>query len=327
MDALFRHHKPRIKDFCFLKTETIGHTIKTFIRLLSSLSRNPSDSIRYITRFFRRNCYILCYIIFIGCIRKSNPILQDIEFTENIMLNMLLSPGILQLGTSLLPLPLHSEDRKVVGIIPDGNRRWAGEHSHSHLTPSSQTLTKAHGHFFGAYRIVNLIRWCILDKRVSHLVVYVLTYDNYTKRSEEEQSAIREILRGWIDEFNLLNKAQLADIAVLGEPDDVFRESLGEIPINPNTRRDDITKVSLLLCYDGRREIRQAKGDPENLWLKEDIDIVIRTGYTQRSSGFCTYQTSYSEWFYPGIYWPEFTVSTFNNIMNDASRVQQNYGK
>jgi undecaprenyl pyrophosphate synthase len=171
-----------------------------------------------------------------------------------------------------------------------------------------------------------MIRWSIIDNRISHLVVYLLSYDNYRKRSKEEQSSIISLLQSWVSEFEMLNRSNQADIAILGEPDDIFREALGGLPINPEKRDMTKTRVSLLLCYDGRREIHQSGGDPSKMWLQEDIDVVIRTGFTQRASGFCTYQTGYSEWFYPGVYWPEFNVQTFKNLLDESYKVQRNFG-
>ena len=68
-------------------------------------------------------------------------------------------------------------------------------------------------------------------------------------------------------------------------------------------------------------------GDPDRLWLTDTIDAVIRTGNTRRASGFCTYQTAYSEWFYPDIMWPDMSLEVFKSIVDDITKVEQNYGK
>lgn len=308
MEALFRLHKPRLQDYQPPESFHFKQCVRDGIVLLKKLSKRPYKTIEYIRRFLIKYPIIALYGVFIALIRN---ILPRISYYDNVMVHSLTNA----LPYSL-PLPTEQKKGKVIGIIPDGNRRWAKEHSHS---PS-------YGHFIGACRIADLIRWSIIDSRVSHLVVYLLSYDNYTKRSEKEQSAIRDILQGWVSEFTYLNNSKKADIAILGEPDDTFREAIGSIPVNPRKRNPSLTRISLLLCYEGRREIQSARGNPKKLWLQEDLDVVIRTGFTQRSSGFCTYQTAYSEWFYPGIYWPEMSIGVFNHLLEDSYKVKQNYG-
>lgn len=295
--------------------------IRDGIKTLSHISKKPIRVVHYLTKYIQRFPFVLTYLIFIQWIQKH---WKDINITDSIFLHNLtnFNNRSLIIYKEILPIISSRSNRKpkVVGIIPDGNRRWSKSLPGENNTPSF-------GHFCGAYTIANMMRWSIVDPRVSHLVVYLLTYDNYVKRSQEEQTAIRGILNGWVNEFEVLNKSNQADIAIIGEPDNIFRECLGGLPINPTTRDMSKTRISLLLCYDGRREIQQSGGNPDNLWLKEDIDIVIRTGFTQRSSGFCTYQTSYSEYFYPGIYWPEFTIPMFHHLLEESYKVKQNYGK
>lgn len=304
MDGLFLKHKPRLLDFVFLQSPGLVRDLLVVLRTL------PRDPIKSMTVFFRKYPFTFTYM-YVYLQLQRVPL--EIDMTDSIFIHTLLHP------TPPPPISSHLDTviPKVVGIIPDGNRRWA---SHSQMTP-------AMGHFFGAYKIVNMIRWSIVDPRVSHLVVYLMSYDNFQKRSPEEQDAIRDILKSWVAEFELLNSTHRADIAIIGEPDALFREAVGGLPINPSTRRNGLTRISLLVCYEGKREILQAGGDPNHMWLKEDIDIVIRTGYTQRSSGFCPFQTTYSEWFYPGMYWPEFTTDTFHNLLEESSKITQNFGK
>lgn len=295
--------------------------VRNGIQSLRKISKRPRRVFVYITRFIKSFPFLLTYLLFIQWIQKY---WKDINITDSIFLHNIIHLNDKSFAQYKDILPIISSrsnyEPKVVGIIPDGNRRWSKSLPGKNNTPSF-------GHFCGAYTIANIMRWSVVDPRVSHLVVYLLTYDNYVKRSQEEQVAIREILNGWVHEFETLNHSNQVDIAIIGEPDRTFRECLGGLPINPKTRDMTKTRVSLLLCYDGRREIQQSGGNPENLWLKENIDIVIRTGFTQRSSGFCTYQTSYSENFYPGIYWPEFTIPMFHHLLEESYKVKQNYGK
>ena len=77
------------------------------------------------------------------------------------------------------------------------------------------------------------------------------------------------------------------------------------------------------------QEIQQAQGDPARLWVKGELDGVIRTGGTKRASGFCTYQTGYSEWFFTDIMWPDMTPTLFYEYVTkiEESVGLQNHGK
>ena len=302
MEELFLHHKPRFHDIIkWVPTKPI----KRLIRVLYKVSRSSKNVIRYSTELFMRHPFLLVYIILSGVFFHKN---LTISYEDSVYLSNI---------KQITRCPKVYGKPKVVGIIPDGNRRWSrilGRESYF-------------GHFMGSCRIADLIRWSIVSPCVSHLVVYLLSYDNYQKRSVKEQNGIREILQKWIRDFGLIHKRGYADIAVIGEPSRVFRETLGELPVNPKDRNTSVTKISLLMCYDGKREIRHSGGDEERLWIRDDIYLVIRTGFTQRSSGFCPMQTTYSEWVYPGMFWPEFSIDTFENILSESYKITQNYGR
>jgi undecaprenyl pyrophosphate synthase len=164
----------------------------------------------------------------------------------------------------------------------------------------------------------------------------VLTYDNIQKRSPKEQRCLLAILRGWVKELLWLNQSGLVRVQVCGEPTDEVLSCLEGVPINPGVDNPDATAgsehpllVTLLIGYDGRREIQQAQGDPARLWVKGELDGVIRTGGTKRASGFCTYQTGYSEWFFTDIMWPDMTPALFYEYVTkiEESVGLQNHGK
>ena len=302
MEELFLRHKPRFNDLIRLFPKKL---IKDGIHTLHSISKKSKNVLGILSKFILKSPFTLVYMILVFILYYVK---MDITYEDSIYLSKL---------KSFPRCPKHHGPPKVVGIIPDGNRRWS----------RIQGKGSGFGHFMGSCRIADLIRWSILSPSVSHLIVYLLSYDNYQKRSAKEQKAIRTILKKWINEFELIDKRGYADIAVIGEPNKIFRETLGDLRINPKDRSVSSTKISLLLCYDGKREIRHSGGDDRRLWIKDDIDLVIRTGFTQRASGFCPMQTTYSEWVFPGMFWPEFSINIFENILSESYKVTQNYGR
>lgn len=105
--------------------------------------------------------------------------------------------------------------------------------------------------------------------------------------------------------------------------------------------------VNFAIVYDGQREIKMAtdtmmkkmlkkhklgkkfKGKIEDyLWLKSNIDLVVRTGDVVRTSSFFPYQTIYSEWFFRNEMWPRLNEYDINEILNEYyTKRQRRYGK
>lgn len=216
----------------------------------------------------------------------------------------------------------------VVGIIPDGNRRWG----------KAKGVGANLGHFYGAARVMECVRAAAIDPRVGHLVIYVMSYDNLQKRSREEQDCLLSILKGWVTELHFLESLRLIRMRAIGEPSEEVMGCLDGVPLNPDEgdfygthscTGENFLRITLLIGYDGRREIQMAKGEPSRLWLQDDLDGVIRTGGTRRASGFCTYQTGYSEWFFDDTMWPDMTPVRFCEYIDEieASVGRQNHGK
>jgi undecaprenyl diphosphate synthase len=57
-----------------------------------------------------------------------------------------------------------------------------------------------------------------------------------------------------------------------------------------------------------------------------DPDVVIRTSGEKRTSNFLTWQTVYSEWFYPEVYWPDFSEEDLLNILAEYSKRDRRFG-
>ncbi len=61
--------------------------------------------------------------------------------------------------------------------------------------------------------------------------------------------------------------------------------------------------------------------------VNRDIDIIIRTGYERRMSGFFPWQTVYAEWFFIDKYFPEFTLDDFINVIKEYYNRKRRFGK
>ncbi|MAF59822.1 MAG: polyprenyl diphosphate synthase [Candidatus Pacebacteria bacterium] len=220
---------------------------------------------------------------------------------------------------------------KSIGIIMDGNRRWARERG----------LPTFEGHRRGANKLKEVIGWN-KDSGIPHLIVYALSTEN-RNRSKEEVSYLMDLFRTFIK--NELKEIKKEKIRILfpGERS-MFPEDLQELMnrTEEETGKNEKYTLSTALSYGGRAEIvnvanklvKKGKEVTENdiqneLWTKEipDPDIIIRTGGEHRLSGFLTWQSVYSELFFVDTYWPAFSREEFDSILEEYKERERRHGK
>lgn len=217
-----------------------------------------------------------------------------------------------------------------IGIIPDGNRRWAKERG----------LPAFEGHRRGA-KIFEPIVLAARDLSIKHVVVYAFSTENWN-RPTEEISYLMELFLETIKNFLArLSKENIA-ARFVGE-----RERLSEKLQNSmretekNNPENPALTLWLCLSYGGRADILQAAnslakdGKPitedslrSRLWTADmpDPDLIIRTSGEHRISNFVLWQCAYSELFFPKIYWPEFTKTDLETILKEYAARERRMG-
>ncbi len=187
-----------------------------------------------------------------------------------------------------------------IGIIPDGNRRWAIENG----------LKKEEGYEHGllpALKLLSLAKRC----GVKELTYYGFTVDN-CKRPKEQVSAFSDACRKAVK----LAEDDGADVRVIGNTKShCFPDGL--LPYaEMNSSANDKIRVNLLVNYGWEWDLK-------NGWASRDIpriDMVIRWGGMCRLSGFLPLQTVYSDFFIVKDLWPDFKSEHFNNALEWYSR-------
>lgn len=227
---------------------------------------------------------------------------------------------------------------KHIGIILDGNRRWAKEHG----------LPTFEGHKTGFEKVKKLLHWC-KDMGVEELTLYCFSMQNF-KRSPSEVKFLMQIFeRAFRD---LLQDARIhrdrIKISVIGNPkllpyklQKLIKRAI-EI-----TKKYGNFKINFAIAYGGREEIVEAvkkialrinqkllKIDQINeellnnfLYLKTCPDLIIRTGGEMRTSNFLVWQAHYSEWFFLRKYWPDFEKSDLQKIIEEYKTRERRFGK
>ncbi len=220
-----------------------------------------------------------------------------------------------------------------MGIIMDGNRRWA----------RARGLSPVQGHEAGVTTLKNVARWA-RDAGVGTLIFYTFSTENWKRAEEEVQGLMWLLERALRDDFEEMMK-EGARIRIIGQWER-FSPTLQKLfeKVERESAANTGVTLAFALSYGGRAEILQAvnaftvegRTSPvdevafcEKLWTHDlpDPDLVVRTGGERRLSGFLPWQAVYSELFFVDSYWPDFSEEEFKTILADFAARKRNYGK
>lgn len=212
-----------------------------------------------------------------------------------------------------------------LAMIPDGNRRWAKE----------KGLPKIKGHEEGAKKIFMVVDWFINRDDINELSIFLLSTENFKKREKKEIAHLEMLGIKVLKELKKKYKGKL-NLNVGGKIEEV-RPELRKAIKDAERELEEGKQLNLLLNYGGRTEIINAikmmKGEidevrfKEYLWVKSDVDLVIRTGKETRISNFLLYQIAYAEIFFLDIYWPEITIQILENVIDVFKRKERRFGR
>jgi tritrans,polycis-undecaprenyl-diphosphate synthase [geranylgeranyl-diphosphate specific] len=182
-----------------------------------------------------------------------------------------------------------------VGIIPDGNRRWARKHG--------WTLYRTYIH--GYDKLVEITRY-LNKKGIRMITVYALSYDNCLRRSPAEKSIIEKVAIKALRDLRMDPELEEKDIrvSVIGDPILLSKSLHAEARSTVmETHKRKGGQLTIALCYSGRWEVEKyiMRGmTPPSLQLSP-IDLIIRTGGMRRISGFFPLLIEYAELYFLDI--------------------------
>jgi short-chain Z-isoprenyl diphosphate synthase len=228
-----------------------------------------------------------------------------------------------------------------VGVIVDGNRRWAREMGY--VDPND-------GHRVGAAKIEELLRWCD-EARVEVVTLWLLSTDNLS-RTGDQLDPLLKIIENLATELaadgNPWRLHMVGALDLLPAPTAATLKAAEE----RTATRTGGARVNMAVGYGGRREIADAvrsllhehakAGTPieelaevldvdhisEHLYTKgqPDPDLLIRTSGEQRLSGFLLWQSAHSEFYFCDAYWPGFRRVDFLRALRSYASRQRRYG-
>lgn len=228
---------------------------------------------------------------------------------------------------------------KHVGVILDGNRRWA----------KANLASSKSGHSAGARKIIDFLTWCE-ESKVRVVTLWMLSTDNLTR----EKSELEPLLEIIAETVEALSKFGRWKLHVMGATE-LLPEWLNvrlKDAVTKSPKREELV-VNLAIGYGGRREITDAVRQllSENLHRGENLesaidkltmeeisrhlytagqpdpDLVIRTSGEQRLSGFLLWQSAHSEFYFCEAFWPDFRRLDFLRALRAYAQRNRRFGR
>ena len=231
-----------------------------------------------------------------------------------------------------------------VGVILDGNRRWAKANQVDQHDIGVSNSSR--GHRAGAEKIIEFLGWCDeADVRV--VTLWLLSTDNF-KRSQEELDALLQIIGETVDALAATKRWNIKAVGALDLLPDWLATKLSDL----KPFRNDGVEVNVAISYGGRREIVDAvksylitsaesgkslddaaaslDADEISKYLytagQPDPELIIRTSGEQRLGGFLLWQSALSEYYFCEAYWPDFRRVDFFRALRAYSLRHRRFG-
>jgi len=243
--------------------------------------------------------------------------------------------------TTLEELKLKGKDQlpKHVGLIIDGNRRWA----------KKRNLDIHLGHLIG-YENLKKRLFDFFDAGIHYLSLYILSLENVRKRNTKELEYIYKIMVKAVDTVitESIVKEEKVRFNVIGRISmlpDKARKKIEELI--EFTKEHNQNFINLCIMYDGHEEIVDAVKEivsngvrPEevnadliksHLYTKNfpPLDYIIRTGMDDgaRISGFLLWDSSYAEFKFRNEFWPDYNKEMVIEDLEDYIKRNRRMGR
>lgn len=224
-----------------------------------------------------------------------------------------------------------NETPKHIGIIMDGNGRWA----------TQRGLARTEGHLEGVKTTKKIVK-AASDLGIKYLSLYVFSTENWRRTQEEVGFLMNLITMHLRDEYNFYreNKIRVVHSGNLAGLNDAVQKEISGVEQDTRSFTRGLT-LNLLINYGGRDEIIRAVGRllNKNEKISEemlstaldqnefpDLDLIIRTAGEQRLSNFMIWQASYAEYYFMDKLWPDFTSEDLVQAMQVYAQRHRRFG-
>ena len=223
-----------------------------------------------------------------------------------------------------------------VGIIMDGNGRWAKKRS----------LSRKAGHIQGAKTFEKCVDWCI-ELGVPYVTFYAFSTENWS-RPKDEVDGIMKLFDSYLDKVRKMADKNMR-LRFLGDREPLSENIKQKMSDCEEATKDNTgLKCNIALNYGGRAEILNGvkkianaykNGDFDLAQLNEevfteclytedspDVDLIIRPSGEQRTSNFLIWQAAYAEFVFMDVLWPDFSKNNLISALQEFGKRNRRFG-
>lgn len=223
-----------------------------------------------------------------------------------------------------------------VGVIMDGNGRWA----------KKRGMPRLAGHSKGASVFGEIARYAAKTP-VEYLTAYAFSTENW-KRPKEEVAGIMDLLRRFLDDAEKYRGENIR-VRILGDKTALAADLQEKIArLEGESAGNTALNLNIALNYGGRDEILRAvravaeackHGALDTEKLDEgtfsrylysagmpDVDLIIRTSGEHRTSNFLPWQSVYAEYIFMEVLWPDFKPKHFDEALREFAKRTRRLG-
>jgi len=225
-----------------------------------------------------------------------------------------------------------------IAIVMDGNGRWAKERG----------LPRTAGHEAGEKVLFDLVEAAI-GFGVKEISAYAFSTENW-KRSPEEVKFLmgysRDVLRNRRDRLNEMG----VKVQWIGRPQRLWKSVIDELEeAQELTKKNKVLTLNMCVNYGGRaelvdaatalaRDVKRGKVKPDSITEKtiekylyspkmRDVDMFLRSSGEQRTSNFLPWQSTYAEFVFMDVLWPDMTPKLLWKAIEEYSERDRRFGK
>lgn len=221
-------------------------------------------------------------------------------------------------------LPYH------LAIILDGNGRWARKRG----------LSRSLGHQAGAYNIFKIVN-SALKLKIKMLTIFTFSTENF-KRPKEEVDFLMELplklYSQYQDRLDSISKIKLVHVGSKDNLSNELVELINELEFK--TKHNQGLILNIAFNYGSYEEINKAVVDMNRdnlksfnkeefyryLYVKEPVDLLIRTSGEMRLSNFLLYQLAYAELYFTKKHWPAFKEKDLIKALKNYQKRKRRFG-
>ena len=225
-----------------------------------------------------------------------------------------------------------------IAIVMDGNGRWAKERG----------LSRTAGHEAGEKVLFDLVEAAI-GFGVKELSAYAFSTENWKRTPEEVKFLMgysRDVLRNRRDRLNEMG----VKVQWIGRPQRLWKSVIEELEeAEELTKKNKVLTLNMCVNYGGRaelvdaatelaRDVKRGKIKPNSITEKtiekylyspkmRDVDMFLRSSGEQRTSNFLPWQSTYAEFVFMDVLWPDMTPKLLWKAIEEYSCRDRRFGK